>query len=66
MKSRRQFIKFTVAHLTGFSVLLSTVGSWLKKAYSDNKGDFHEQRHNIVLYGNAAAIGRVQLASKST
>jgi sulfoxide reductase catalytic subunit YedY len=37
MKTRRQFIKFTVELLTGVGVLCSSIGLWLKKAYAQTK-----------------------------
>ena len=37
MKTRRQFIKMTIKLLTGLSLLFSTIGSGLKKAYAQTK-----------------------------
>ena len=37
MKTRRQFIKFTIRLLSGVGVFFSGVGLWLKKAYAQTK-----------------------------
>jgi len=37
MKTRRQFIKFSIELLTGFSVFFSHMGLWLKRAYAKTK-----------------------------
>jgi sulfoxide reductase catalytic subunit YedY len=37
MKTRRQFIKFGLELLTGFSVFFSQMGLWLKRAYAQTK-----------------------------
>ena len=37
MKTRRQFIKFTIEFLVGLGVFFSTIGLWLKKAYAQTK-----------------------------
>jgi DMSO/TMAO reductase YedYZ molybdopterin-dependent catalytic subunit len=37
MKTRRQFIKFTLEFLGGLGVFFSTIGLWLKKAYAQTK-----------------------------
>lgn len=37
MKTRRQFIKFGIELLTGFSVFFSHMGLWLKRAYAQTK-----------------------------
>ena len=37
MKTRRQFIKFSVKFLSGLGVLFSTIGTWLTKAYAKTK-----------------------------
>lgn len=37
MKTRRQFIKFTIEFLGGLGVFFSTIGLWLKKAYAQTK-----------------------------
>ena len=37
MKTRRQFIKFTIQLLSGVSVFFSGIGLWLKKAYAQTK-----------------------------
>ena len=37
MKTRRQFIKFTIELLSGVGVFFSGIGLWLKKAYAQTK-----------------------------
>jgi sulfoxide reductase catalytic subunit YedY len=37
MKTRRQFIKFTIELLSAVGVFLSGIGFWLKKAYAQTK-----------------------------
>jgi sulfoxide reductase catalytic subunit YedY len=37
MKTRRQFIKFTIEFLVGLGVFFSTIGTWLAKAYAQTK-----------------------------
>jgi DMSO/TMAO reductase YedYZ molybdopterin-dependent catalytic subunit len=37
MKTRRQFIKFSVKFLAGFGAVFGTMGSWLAKAYAGTK-----------------------------
>ena len=37
MKTRRQFIKFTIEFLGGLGVFFSNIGLWLKKAYAQTK-----------------------------
>ncbi|MEJ2729061.1 MAG: molybdopterin-dependent oxidoreductase [Deltaproteobacteria bacterium] len=37
MKTRRQFIKFSIEFLVGFGAVFSTVGNWLAKAYAATK-----------------------------
>jgi len=37
MKTRRQFIKFSVKFLSGLGVFFSTIGTWLTKAYAKTK-----------------------------
>jgi DMSO/TMAO reductase YedYZ molybdopterin-dependent catalytic subunit len=37
MKTRRQFIKFSVEFLAGFGVVFSTIGNWSAKAYAGTK-----------------------------
>ncbi len=37
MKTRRQFIKFSVKFLSGLGVFFSTIGTWLTKAYAQTK-----------------------------
>jgi DMSO/TMAO reductase YedYZ molybdopterin-dependent catalytic subunit len=37
MKTRRQFIKFTIELLSGIGVFFSGIGLWLKKAYAQTK-----------------------------
>jgi len=37
MKTRRQFIKSTIAFLSGLGVFFSTLGGWLTKAYAQTK-----------------------------
>ena len=37
MKTRRQFIKFTIEFLVGLGVFFSTIGTWLAKVYAQTK-----------------------------
>ena len=37
MKTRRQFIKFTIKFISGVSVFFNGIGHWLKKAYAQTK-----------------------------
>ena len=37
MKTRRQFIKFSVKFLSGLGVFFSSIGTWLAKAYAQTK-----------------------------
>lgn len=37
MKTRRQFVKFTIEFLVGLGVFFSTIGTWLAKAYAQTK-----------------------------
>jgi DMSO/TMAO reductase YedYZ molybdopterin-dependent catalytic subunit len=37
MKTRRQFIKFSIKFLAGLSAFFSTTGKWLAKAYAETK-----------------------------